>query len=150
MNLNCPAGADERLLHCLLLVPVLSESLLPLPPLQDNVNVAGNEGADVLALCCLHAVVLVLVVSKVEGEYIGGGGPSLHGGQWPSLQDLLCLLVQPEHGVLRHPKKTRDKFVSTFLLLLKMLNCICWGNLNPGGRERCEFIQSGAYIGRID
>ena len=24
------------------------------------------------------------------------------------------------------------------------------GNLNPGGRERCEFIQSGAYIGRID
>ena len=150
MNLNCPSGADERLLHRLLLVPVLAKSLFPLPPLQDNVNVAGDQSADMFALGCLHTVVLVLVVSKVEGEYIGGGGPSLDSSQWPGLQDLLCLLVQPEHGVLRHPQKTRDKFVSTFLLLLKMLNCICWRNLNPGGRERCEFIQSGAYIGRID
>ena len=150
MNLNCTAGADERLLHRFFLVSIFSKPLLPLPSLQDDVNVAGNEGTDVLALSCLHAVVLVLIVSKVKGEYIGGGSPSLDSRQWPCLQDLLCLLVQPEHGVLRHPKKTRDKFVSTFLLLLKMLNCICWGNLNPGGRERCEFIQSGAYIGRID
>ena len=132
MNLNCPAGADERFLHRFLLVPVLSKSLLPLPPLQDDVNVAGNEGADMLALSCLHTVVLVLVVSKVEGEPVGGGGPSLDSGQRPSLQDLLCLLVQPEHRVLCHPQKTRYKFVSTFLLLLKMLNCICWWNLNPG------------------
>ena len=132
MNLNCPSGADERLFHRLLLVPVLPESLFPLPPLQDDVNVPGDEGADMLALCCLHAVVLVLVVSKVEGEYIGGGGPAFDGGQWPSLQNFLRLLVQTEHGVLRHPEKTRDKFVSTFLLFLKMLNCICWGILNRG------------------
>ena len=77
-----------------------------------------------LALGRLHAVGLILIVSKVKGENIGGGGPSLHGGQRPSLQDLLCLLVQPEDGVLRHPQKAGDEFVSTFLLLLKMLKCI--------------------------
>ena len=124
MNLNCPSGADERLFHRLLLVPVLPESLFPLPPLQDDVNVAGNEGTDVLALSCLHAVVLVLIVSKVKGEHIGGGCPSLDSRQWPCLQDLLCLLIQSKNRVFRNSQKSRNKLVSPFLLLLKMLKCI--------------------------
>ena len=37
-----PAGGDEGLLQHLLLVPVLAEPVLTLPPLQDDVDVAGD------------------------------------------------------------------------------------------------------------
>ena len=152
MNLNCAAGADERLLHRFFLVSIFSKPLLPLPSLQDDVNVAGNEGTDVLALSCLHAVVLVLIVSKVKGEHIGGGSPSLDSRQWPCLQDLLCLLIQSKNRVFRNSQKSRNKLVSPFLLLLKMLKCIWCRNLNPAGKDLSEFIQSGTYIGayRLD
>lgn len=127
MNLNCPARADEGLLHRLLFVSILSKSLFPLPSLQDDVDVASDEGADVFALSGLHTVVLVLVVAKVEGEDIRRGSPALHSGQRPRLQDLLGLLVQPEHGVLRHPEQAWHQLVSAFLLLLQIVDfCVCW------------------------
>ena len=127
MNLNCPARADEGLLHRLLFVSILSKSLFPLPSLQDDVNVASDEGADVFALSGLHTVVLVLVVAKVEGKDIGRGSPALHCGQRPRLQDLLGLLIQPEHGVLRHAEQAWHQLVAAFLLLLQIVEfCVCW------------------------
>ena len=127
MNLNCSARADEGLLHRLLFVSILSKSLFPLPSLQDDVDVASDEGADVFALSGLHTVVLVLVVAKVEGKDIGRGSPALHCGQRPRLQDLLGLLIQPEHGVLRHPEQSWHQLVSAFLLLLQIVEfCVCW------------------------
>ena len=58
--LDGAAGVDEALLEVLLLVAVLAEPLLPLPPLQDDVDVARDQRRDLLALGRLHAVVLVL------------------------------------------------------------------------------------------
>ena len=127
MNLNCSARADEGLLHGLLFVSILSKPFFPLPSLQDDVDVASDEGADVFALSGLHTVVLVLVIAKVEGKDIGRGRPTLHSGQRPRFQDLLGLLIQPEHGVLRHPEQSWHQLVSAFLLLLQIVEfCVCW------------------------
>ena len=49
VDLYGAAGGDERLLQHLLLVPVLAKPFLTLPPLQDDVDVAGDEGRDLLA-----------------------------------------------------------------------------------------------------
>ena len=46
--LDGPAGGDEGLLQHLLLVPVLAKPLLTLPPLQDDVDVAGDQRRDLL------------------------------------------------------------------------------------------------------
>ncbi len=40
---------DEDVLYGLLLVAVLAEAFLALPPLQDDVDVAGNQRGDLLA-----------------------------------------------------------------------------------------------------
>ena len=132
MNLNRSAGAYKRLLHGLLLVAIFAEAFLPGPPLEDDVDIAGDEGADVLALGCLDAVVLVLVVAKVQREYVGRGCPSLDGGEGPRLEDLLCLLVQPEDGVLGDAQKTRYQLVPALLLFLKATNKVCSHALGPG------------------
>ena len=58
--LDGAAGVDEALLEVLLLVAILAEPLLPLPPLQDDVDIARDQRRDLLALGRLHAVVLVL------------------------------------------------------------------------------------------
>ena len=58
--LDGAAGVDEALLEVLLLVAVLAEHLLPLPPLQDDVDIARDQRRELLALGRLHAAVLVL------------------------------------------------------------------------------------------
>ena len=49
VDLYGAAGGDEGLLQHLLLVPVLAKPFLTLPPLQDDVDVAGDQGRDLLA-----------------------------------------------------------------------------------------------------
>ncbi len=49
MYLDGAARRDEDVLYGLLLVAVLAESFLALPPLQDDVDVAGNQRGDLLA-----------------------------------------------------------------------------------------------------
>ena len=43
------SGGDEVFLHGLLLVAVVAEPLLPLPTLQDDVDVSGDQLRDLLA-----------------------------------------------------------------------------------------------------
>ena len=66
--LDGAAGVDEALLEVLLLVAVLAEPLLPLPPLQDDVDVARDQRRELLALGRLHAVVLVLTFKQSDTE----------------------------------------------------------------------------------
>ena len=49
VDLYGAAGGDEGLLQHLLLVPILPEAVLTLSPLQDDVDVAGDQGGDLLA-----------------------------------------------------------------------------------------------------
>ena len=56
---------------------------------QDDINVPSNQLRYLLPLCSLHAVVLVSIVPKVQGEAVGGGGPATHSGQGPGLHDLV-------------------------------------------------------------
>ena len=118
MNFNCSTRTDEAFLQILFFIAVLAEPFLPLPPLEDDVNVAGNEGGNLFPLSGLDTVVLVLVVSKVQGEHIGAGGPPPDGGEGPRLQDLLRLLVQTEHGVLGDAQQSGDQLVAALLFLL--------------------------------
>ena len=119
MNFNGTARADEALLQIFLFISVLAEPLLPLSPLEDDVDIAGNEGCYLLSLCGLDTVVLVLVVSEVQREHVGRGRPPPDCGQRPRLQDLLRLLIQPEHGVLGDSQEPRDQLVPSLLLLLR-------------------------------
>ena len=71
MNFNGTTRADEALLQIFLFIAILAKPLLPLPPLEDDVNVAGDEGGYLLALSGLDTVVLVLVVPEVQREHVG-------------------------------------------------------------------------------
>ena len=122
MNFNGPPGADETLLQIFLFIPVLAEPLLPLPPLEDDVDVAGYQGGYLLSLSGLDTVVLVLVVPEVQREDVGRGRPPPDSGERPGLQDLLGLLVQPQDGVLGDPQQPRHQLVPALLFLLRTSN----------------------------
>ncbi len=49
MNLDGAARGDEALLHGLLFIAVLAEALLALPSLEDDIDVAGDQGGDLFA-----------------------------------------------------------------------------------------------------
>ena len=49
MDLDGAARRNEGLLHRLLLVTVLAEALLALSPLEDDVDIAGDQGGDLFA-----------------------------------------------------------------------------------------------------
>ena len=111
--------ADEAFLQILFFIAVLAEPFLPLPPLEDDVNVAGDQGRDLLALRGLDAVVLVLVVPEVQREHVGRGRPPSDGGEGPGLQDLLRLLIQSQDGVLGDSKQSGNQLVPPLLFLLR-------------------------------
>ena len=119
MNFNGPTGTDEALLQIFLLVSVLAEPFLPLSPLEDDVNIPGNQGGYLFSLSGLDTVVLVLVVSEVQCEDIRRGGPPPDGGEGPGLQDLLRLLVQSEDGVLGDSQQSGHQLVPPLLFLLR-------------------------------
>ena len=124
MNFNGSTGTDEALLQIFLLVSVLAEPFLPLSPLEDDVNIPGNQGGYLFSLSGLDTVVLVLVVPEVQREHVGRGRPPPDRGERPGLQDLLRLLVQPQHGVLGDAEQAGDQLVPALLLLLRTSNIL--------------------------
>ena len=143
MNFNGPARADEALLQIFLLIAILAEPLLPLSPLEDDVDIAGYESCYLLPLSGLDTVVLVLVVPEVQREHVGRGRPSPDRGERPGLQDLLRLLVQPQHGVLGDAKQAGDQLVPALLLLLRTSNILFGAALSTcatdGNKNRSSF-----------
>ena len=124
MNFNGTTRADEALLQIFLFISILTKPFLPLPPLEDDVNIAGYESGYLLALSGLDTVVLVLVVPEVQREHVGRGRPPPDSGERPGLQDLLRLLVQPQDGVLGDAEKAGDQLVPALLLLLRTSNIL--------------------------
>ena len=124
MNFNGTAGTDEALLQIFLLVSVLAEPFLPLSPLEDDVNIPGNQGGYLFSLSGLDTVVLVLVVPEVQREHVGRGRPPSDGGEGPGLQDLLRLLVQPQDRVLGDAQQAGDQLVPALLFLLRAANIL--------------------------
>ena len=124
MNFNCSTRTDEAFLQILFFIAVLAEPFLPLPPLEDDVNVAGNEGGNLFPLSGLDTVVLVLVVPEVQREHVGRGRPPSDGGEGPGLQDLLRLLVQPQDRVLGDAQQAGDQLVPALLFLLRAANIL--------------------------
>ena len=124
MNFNGPARADEALLQIFLLVSVLAEPFFPLSPLEDDVNIPGNQGGYLFSLSGLDTVVLVLVVPEVQREHVGRGRPPPDRGERPGLQDLLRLLVQPQDRVLGDAQQAGDQLVPALLFLLRAANIL--------------------------
>ena len=71
MNFNGSTRMNETFFQVFLFIAILTEPLFPLSSLEDDVNVASNEGSDLFSICGLYTVVLVLVVSKVQCEHVG-------------------------------------------------------------------------------
>ena len=124
MNFNGTTGTDEALLQIFLLIAILAEPLLPLSPLEDDVNIPGNQGGYLFSLSGLDTVVLVLVVPEVQREHVGRGRPPSDGGEGPGLQDLLRLLVQPQDRVLGDAQQAGDQLVPALLFLLRAANIL--------------------------
>ena len=124
MNFNGPTGTDEALLQIFLLVSVLAEPFFPLSPLEDDVNIPGNQGGYLFSLSGLDTVVLVLVVPEVQREHVGRGRPPPDRGERPGLQDLLRLLVQPQDRVLGDAQQAGDQLVPALLFLLRAANIL--------------------------
>ena len=63
-------------------------SVPAIPVFENDVYVSRNELVDVLSLCGLDGIVLVLVVTEVQGEDIWGRHPSPDGGQGPGFNPI--------------------------------------------------------------
>ncbi|KAH9403878.1 hypothetical protein TYRP_014389 [Tyrophagus putrescentiae] len=111
-------GRHAVLHHRRALVAINAKVVLGLLPLEDDVDVAGDELRDLLALGGLHRVVTVGVVAKVEREAVRRRRPPLDGGQRPGLQVLLRLLVQSEDAVFGDAQQAGHQFVLSLHLLL--------------------------------
>ena len=71
MNFNSSARMNETFFQVFFFISILSKPLFPLSSLEDDVNVASNEGSNLFSISGLDTVVLVLVVTKVQCEHVG-------------------------------------------------------------------------------
>ena len=120
MNFNGSARMNETFFQVFLFIAILTKPLFPLSSLEDDVNVASNEGSDLFSICGLYTVVLVLVVSKVQCEHIGWSCPPSDCCQWPSFQNFFCCLIQSQDGVFCDTQQSWNQFVASLLFLLRM------------------------------